>query len=459
MTHPPSPNGAGRCPIFGVDRTPLYDEAFHSDPAAVFRHLRDTEGPVAKVWLEPGVPGYIIVDHQTMLEVSRDDTWSHDSRLWREWRTGRIPDHSELVPMMMWRPNLLFADGSDHTRLRRAVADSLAEIDLRAMEADIATIANDLIGAFAAQGTADLIAQYAVQLPLLAFNRLFGLDDRAGRALVGILRRIWDGSDAVRANTELERMMGRLIGTKRRTPGRDLTTSLIKHHAALDDEELIHHLVVIIGAGNTPVADLIGNTLRMILTDRQAGTNVAGLRDHLTIPEVIHRVLWLDTPMAVYPWVYPRRDTRLGNVIIPAGSAVGMALAAANLSVAEQRNGALLRGNRAYTSFGVGPHKCPADELALRIAGIGVQTVLHRLPELRLAVHAPALGWRRSVFARALTALPVQFTPLDHQSFREGTWNPSSSTPTPTSTIRPRRSASSGPWSLSNFRARWRRGR
>ncbi|MEZ0076275.1 cytochrome P450 [Planotetraspora sp. GP83] len=459
MTNP-SDKTPARCPM---GREPLFSDAFHADPAAVFRRLRETYGSVAPVQLAPGVPAFIILDYQTMLAISRDTaTWSHDSRLWAEWNQGRIPDDSELLPMMMYRPNLLFADGAEHARLRRAVDDGLHLIDLRILDKQIRIVAHDVIDTFATRGVADLVAEYATQVPLRVFNHLLGLDERGGQRLVNVLRRIWDGSDAVRAGADLERFMGNLVAAKRRNPGPDITSALLDHHANMGDEELIHHLVILIGAGNAPTADLIGNALRVLLTDRETGSAVAGAR--ISINDAIHHVLWWDTPMQTYPFVYPRRDVRIGSVTIPEGAAVGMGLAASNLSVVEGRRD-LLASNRAHVSFGVGPHRCPASDLAVQIATTAIGAVLHRLPGLHLDVPPAELTWRPSLFARALTALPVRFVPTDpdlwsspnrghHSSAQEGTqWhrNDPASSWTPgaaTSTNRPRGSARTArsPW-------------
>ncbi|MEZ0073596.1 cytochrome P450 [Planotetraspora sp. GP83] len=403
----PSDKPPTRCPMGGE---PLFSESYHADPASVFRRLRDTYGSVAPVQLAPGVPAFLILDYETMLAISRDPaTWSHDSRLWAEWNQGRIPDDSELLPMMMYRPNLLFADGAEHARLRRAVDDSLRLIDPRALDVQIRAVAHNVIDSFVSRGAADLVAEYATQVPLRVFNHLLGLDERGGQRLVDVLRRIWDGSDAARAGADLESFMGNLVAARRRHPSPDITSALIAHHASMNDEELIHHLVILIGAGNAPTADLIGNALRVLLTDRETGSAVAGAR--ISIHDAIHQVLWFDTPMQTYPFVYPRRDVRVGAVTIPRGSAVGMGLAAANLSVVERQD--LLPSNRAHVSFGVGPHRCPASDLAVQIASTAIAAALHRLPQLHLDVPPADLAWRPSLFARALTALPVRFTPTD----------------------------------------------
>jgi hypothetical protein len=70
-------------------------------------------------------------------------------------------------------------------------------------------------------------------------------------------------------------------------------------------------------------------------------------------------------------------------------------------------------GNQAYMSFSHGEHGCPfpAQGIAATIAQAGIEVLLGRLPDVRLAVAADALVWRPSVWMRGLSALPVKFTP------------------------------------------------
>lgn len=81
-----------------ADAEPLFGAEFRCDPARVYERLR-RRGPIAPVWLEPKVPGWVIVDYETMVNVSRDPSvWSRDSRLWNEWKSGRVPEPPSCWP-------------------------------------------------------------------------------------------------------------------------------------------------------------------------------------------------------------------------------------------------------------------------------------------------------------------------------------------------------------------------
>jgi cytochrome P450 len=455
MTNP-LPNTAGNYPI-QAPSVPLYGDDFRRDPNAVLRALA-AWAPVVRVELEPGVHAYLATDYETIVTICRNPgTYSRDSRQWRDYARGRIAHTSELLQMMTWRPNVLFADGPEHARLRRAITDSIDRIDLGVLENSVRGIANLLIDQFISRGRADLIREFTDMLPLLVCTRLYGLRDKEGFQLLDILARIWDGTDAERAGRRLHRLLGDLIAEKRQRPANDLTTSLLQHRARLNDEELLEHLVLIIGASNTPTSALIGNTLHILLTDEQTGRDVGGHR--LSVESAIHRALWLKAPFTAYPFVYPTQDVTFGGVTVPAGSPIALGLAAANNSIAARYTGKRT-DNRAHLAFGVGDHQCPAKDQSLRIATVAIETLLARLSRLRLAVPAADLTFRPSVFASAYSALPVEFTPQVILS-ESGV----SCTPRPSSLIRPnpastpRHSAPAAPSRRFSFPAKWRRGR
>lgn len=414
MTEMPGNAWADRPPdrVAAPGAEPLYGPEFEHDPAAVYERLWRRHGAFAPVMLEPGVPGWLALTYDAVASVCRNPSvWSHDSRRWADWAAGRVPEDSELLPMMTYRANLLFADGRAHARLRRAVMDGLGRVEPHWLESEIQRLAGRLIDVFVEKGEADLVGQYARLLPLLVFNRLFGLDDAAGFRLLDVLRRIVFGPDADRASEDLARYMSELVGAKRRTPGEDVTTWLIEHRAELADEELVHQLMLIIAAGNAPTADLISGTLYALLTERASGTARHG------VEETVDRVLWTDSPVQNFPFVYPRQDVRVGDHTIRQGCPVGLSLAAANQSIVREYGDRLsATANRGYLSFGVGDHRCPAQDMARQIAVIGVQTALSRLPALHLTDPGKEPPRRTSVFARALTSLPVTFDPQPRDS-------------------------------------------
>lgn len=154
--------------------TPIHDRAFADDPDGVCARLRE-QGPLATVELAPGVPATLVLDHETALSVLRDpETFPKDSRAWQQ----HVPEDSPVLPMMMYRDNVLFQDGPEHRRLRGAITDSLERVDSFTLRRYVTESAEELIRGFAPSGRADLLNDYARTLPLLVLTRLFRKSSR-----------------------------------------------------------------------------------------------------------------------------------------------------------------------------------------------------------------------------------------------------------------------------------------
>jgi cytochrome P450 len=62
-----------------------------------------------------------------------------------------------------------------------------------------------------------------------------------------------------------------------------------------------------------------------------------------------------------------------------------------------------------HLSFGHGIHYCLGAALARLEAQIAINTLLERMPKLRLKGSSETLRWRRSLILRGLESLPVEF--------------------------------------------------
>ncbi|AKJ14826.1 cytochrome P450 [Streptomyces incarnatus] len=383
----------------------MHDAAFAADPHEVYDRLR-AHGPAGPVELAPGVDATLVVGHETALRVLQNTTlFARDSRRWKALAEGRIGLDNPVLPMMAYRPNCLFTDGAVHLRLRKAVTDSLARLNITRIRRDVEPIADYLIDQFCERGRADLLNDYAKLLPLLLFNKLFGCPADIGDTLTGAMSAIFDGKDALRANEELTACLMELIALKRRRPGDDVTSWLIQHPAGLTDEELKDQLVMLMGAGVEPERNLIGNALLLLLSPDTSGRDSG-----LLIQEAIDHVLWNQTPIANYATHYPVQDVDLGGVVAEAGTPVVISFAAANTdpALAEARR---KHSTGAHLAWGAGPHACPAKDPAQVIAVTAIEKLLNALPDLVLTVPEKDLDWRPGPFHRALVALPVAFSP------------------------------------------------
>lgn len=424
----------------------LFDPDYHSDPHTIHRHLTAEHGSVHPAEIAPGVNAWIVTDYATITAWCRDTrTFRRDSRLWRDWREGRVPDDSPVAAMMAHRPNLLYADGEEHSRLKRVVVDSLGRVPESRVGDVTRRHADALIDAFVERGEADLVAEYTRMLPLMVMADLFGFSRDVAERVLTSISELWDGTDVLRANQEYERALSDAVSAKHAEPGEDITTWLLQHRAGLSDEEILHQMVVTFGAGAEPTANLVASSVHVLLTDPETASALSGSR--VGVAELVDQVLWREPPITNYPVLYPTRDVPVERGgVIKAGEPILLGYAAAHHAMAGAADD-VEQHNRAHLAFGVGPHRCPARGFGQAIAEVAVQSLVRRLPRLRTSDPTP--HWRVSPFARALSTLPVTFTP----GLSKGTpsWQNSDPSSSPrTSTDSPPASVNSDPSS------RWR---
>ncbi|WP_335933910.1 cytochrome P450 [Streptomyces sp. PTD5-9] len=401
-------NAPSGCPMHGERQTSLYGPEFAADPQRVYDAFR-AHGPAAPIELAPGVDATLVVQHEAALRVLQNPSYfARDSRRWAALREGRIALDSPVLPMMAYRPNCLFTDGTEHLRLRKAVTESLSRLNTTRLSRDVERIADYLIDQFVERGSADLLADYAKLLPLLLFNQLFGCPGDIGDRLTRSMSAIFDGEDVLRANAELTECLMELVALKRRQPGEDITSWLIQHPAGLRDEELKDQLVMLMGAGIEPERNLIANALLLLLAEGSGDGQRRGTG--MLVEDAIDDVLWNNPPIANYATHFPVQDIDLGGVTLKADTPVLISFAAANsdpaLTGARQT---LSKG--AHLAWGAGPHVCPAKSPAQLIALTAIERVLNSVPDLALAIPASAVEWRPGPFHRAMVSLPVRFSP------------------------------------------------
>jgi cytochrome P450 len=405
MTIPVPPPG---CPAHGSgQRIPLDTPEFAADPHAYYRYMREL-GPTAPVTVAPGVEATLVTDYSAALELLQDSTtFRKDSRRWQALNDGLISPDSPVLPLLAYRPNAMFTDGAEHMRLRQAITESFARVSNSRLSRIVNQAAQFLVNQFSARGSADLLRDYAQQLPLYVFNELFGCPPQIGdRVLFGISG-MFDGTNAEQASQVLLQAVGELVALKRSRPGEDITSYLMQHQAELTDEELMHTLVLLLGAGGEPEGNLIGNAFYTMLTDEEYARN--GQFD-----KALDDTLWRNAPMSNYAPHYPVVDTDVAGDKVRAGELVLVSFGAANTALADR--GADTRGHLAWSA---GPHACPSKDPARLIALTGLEALFNALPDVELAVPADSLTWRPGPFNRALTSLPVRFSAVTPRAAAE----------------------------------------
>jgi cytochrome P450 len=315
--------------------------------------------------------------------------------------------------------SMLDKDPPDHTRLRKLVSKAFTPKSIAALEPEVERLVDDALDRMADQGEVDLVEALAYPLPFTVITQMLGMpeaDHVRMRELAGILVRSLEpvvDPDAFReildADTELSAIAADVIQRKRREPGDDLLTALIRAEDGgdvLDDEELVAQVLLLYIAGHETTVNLIANgTLALLRNPDQ----LALLRERPDLAgNAVEELLRYDSPVQMSRRITLEPYTA-GQTEIPAGSFVIASLASANRDPDRWGPDAdMLRLDRedarAHVSFGAGVHHCLGAALARLEGRVAVRRLVERFPALRLAGE-PA--WNGRINLRGPQHLPV----------------------------------------------------
>ncbi|MEV4919675.1 cytochrome P450 [Streptomyces tirandamycinicus] len=397
----------------GHPAVPLSGPRFQTEPAQLYREMRRDHGSVVPVLLDGDIPAWLVLGYRELHQVTGDPAlFSRDSDLWNQW--DAVPDDWPLLPMIgRKQPSILYTVGERHRQRAAMIGNALEGVEATELVGHAERFADELVDSFCDKGTAEVIGDYAMLLPLRVLARLYGFPDEEGPGLVTALNDMINGREgALAGQRHLAGSMQRLLAEKHAEPGDDVISRMLEDDSGFTDEEVMQDLMVMMAAGHQPTADWIGNSLRLMLTDDRFAASLFGGRH--SVAEAMNEVLWEDTPTQNVAGRWAARDTLLGGRHIRSGDLLLLGLAAANSDPQVRVDGAAFTGgNNAFFSFGHGEHRCPfaAQEIAEVIARTGIEVVLDRLPDIDLAVPADSLTRRPSPWLRGLTSLPVRFTP------------------------------------------------
>jgi len=312
-------------------------------------------------------------------------------------------------------------DPPDHTRYRRLLQPFFTPRTAVALEESSRSQVNALIDAVIEKGTCDAVADLARPFPPEVFLTLFGLplaDRDRLLAWKDVIIKLADLSGAAEPPPEVMQSAMQLfeyvsahVADCRAGNGDGLLTRLFADTAGepLSDEEALGLCFFFVLAG----LDSVTNALSMMFAKLAAQPELRGrlVEDPALIPGAIEEMLRVDPANATIPRV-ATRDVEVEGVLIPAGSAVGVALGAANRDTAELGDPDTLDIERGYNhlTFGGGPHRCLGVHLARLELKVVMEEWHSRIPDYELAPGTrPQVTWPAGVIG--IESVPLVFPP------------------------------------------------
>ncbi|GAA2456610.1 cytochrome P450 [Actinomadura vinacea] len=308
-------------------------------------------------------------------------------------------------------------DPPGHTRYRRLLQPFFTPRAATALEGAARESVRALIDAIAPRGACDAVADLARPLPAQVFLALFGLPTADLDRLLGwrdVIVQLADLSGAgapppaaLESANELFGYVSGHVAACRAGRGEALLCSLFDSDATFTDEEAIGLCFLFVLAGIDSVTNALSLMFAKLAQRTALRREIAA--DPGLIPSAVEEMLRVDPANAVVPRV-TTRDVELAGVRIPAGSAVGVAVGAANRDPADLDDPDSFDPRREYNhlTWGSGPHRCLGVHLARTQLRVVLEEWHRRIPEYGLAPGArPQVDWPTGVIG--ISSVPVVF--------------------------------------------------
>ncbi len=397
----------------------LLDPEVLADPYPLYHKLRSHD----PVHWDPFLHAWVVTRYSDVVHVLH------------HFSANRTPTPEQLSALNLSALNpiaevmvrqMLFLDPPDHTRLRALASAAFTPRRVEQLRSHIQEVMNTLLDDFVARGSMDVIADFAGPAPAIVTCELLGVpaQDHAklkewSQDFAEMLGNFQHNPDrfprVLRSVENLCSYFRSAMQAQRAHKGEGLVQAMMAAEidgARLTEEEIIANLIVTMVGGLETTTNLIGNGVMTLLRNPAALDRLRG--DFSLIPSAVEELLRYESPSQHTARLAPA-DVELGGKFIRKRQAVIAVMGAGNRDPERFPEPDVLdlsRKNNQHLAFGWAAHFCFGAALARLEGQIAFDTILRRLPQMRLNVQGP-LVWRHNLGLRGLTSLPVAFTPSD----------------------------------------------
>jgi len=396
----------------------LSNPDFKRDPYPFFARLR-REAPVKLLRQQDGQRVWLITRYADVAAALKDDRFTKDV-------IGGSGDPAKPRKDPWWMPsvlqplgtNMLYQDPPNHTRLRALVQKAFTAAYVERLRERIERYAHELIDGMIERGSADLVADFALPIPLRIISDMLGVPEGDRRKFGAWSQKavsVNTATDALLVIPSLWKFLNfvrGLIRLRQRQPAADLLSDLVRAEEAgdrLSEGELVGMVFLLLVAGHETTVNLISSGMLELI---RHPAELERLRAEPALGRTaVEELLRMTSPVEFATDRFTLRPVEYCGVTIPESERVHLVIGSANRDEAQFPDPDrldLAREPNRHLSFGHGIHYCVGAPLARLETLVGIQALLARCAELKLAVPEERLRWRRSVLLRGLRSLPVR---------------------------------------------------
>lgn len=388
------------------------DEAQLADPFPTYRALREHD-PAQRIDVGGGT--WVVSRYDDVRPLIRDV-----EGLMRPPGAESPPEFAGGPAERIHRSLMVLNDAPVHTRLRKLSEKALTRGAVERLRADVDAVVDECLGKMLEQGDADAVSDLAFEVPLRVICGMLGIPeaDRASMLewtpdFFRIFVPSANDADGIaachRACQNFIDYLGEQIEYRRRTPGDDIFSALVRAEDAgdrLDRDELVATVLSLLTGGFDTTMGMIGagvyglarapEQLALLNADPSGRARTA----------VDEFVRW-ESPVAV-TYRHFTHDVPVADVVIPAGDPIWLLLLSANHDEARFEDPDAIDVTRSpnnHIAFGGAQHFCIGNQLARLEGEVVFREIGRRIGSIELTGEAP----RRPNFQfRSFLTLPVK---------------------------------------------------
>lgn len=401
----------------------LFSAEFKRDPFPAFAQMRLAD-PIYANRSPIGLTTWYITRYEDVLAVLKDNEhFVKDVRNSLP-EVPPSPPHQQPNIHQLLNQNMLFSDPPDHTRLRALVNQAFTPRRVEQMNGRVQQIADELLDKMADKSQMDVIADYALPLPVIVICEMLGIPP-ADQVEVADWSQAIIAPGGKRLNRKLRKQKMRALATylqqmfadRRQRPQDDLVTALVHVKMGdgrpsggdkLSEVELSSMVALLLVTGHETTVNLIGNGVLALL--RHPEQLQLLLTNEVLWDTAVEELLRYDGPVETSTTRWVRDDYDFRGHLMRQGDVVRVSLASANRDTAQfdqPDECDVTRSDNKHLAFGHGSHYCLGAPLARLEGRVAVSTLFYRFPTLQLACAPEDLVWRSGVLFRGLESLPV----------------------------------------------------